>query len=223
LLLLGAVAASSRADWFNRLLVFVWGFASLRSARHVPLFALVAAPVLAQAVAERWRRASESGGPRSTIAVLRSFCNQYGQAPRASVWAFVAVVAVFVTVPAITFPDARFPVVAVERNLACLADGSAPHILTSDQWADYVIYRLYPRQRVFFDGRSDFFGDRIGGEYRTLLAAEQGWRELLDRRRFQLALLPHDWPLSTMLDSEPGWRRIYADRVAVLYERKEAM
>ena len=47
-----------------------------------------------------------------------------------------------------------------------------PRILTSDQWADYLIFRLYPQQRVFFDGRSDFFGAAIGSDYRKLLAGE---------------------------------------------------
>jgi hypothetical protein len=97
-----------------------------------------------------------------------------------------------------------------------------PRILTSDQWADYVIYRLYPRQRVFFDGRSDFFGPAIGSDYRKLMSGEGPWRQLLDRYRFDVALLPRDWSLSTALDREPGWRKVYEDSVAVLYARDRA-
>jgi hypothetical protein len=95
-----------------------------------------------------------------------------------------------------------------------------PRVLTSDQWADYLIFRLYPRNRVFFDGRSDFYGEALGADYRKLLGAEDGWRQLLDRYAFSRALLPHDWPLSTMLDGEPGWRRVYGDSTAVLYARR---
>jgi hypothetical protein len=94
-----------------------------------------------------------------------------------------------------------------------------PRILTSDQWGDYLIYRLYPRQRVFFDGRSDFFGPAIGRDYQQLLAGGSPWRELLERYHFDLALLPRDWALSTMLDLVPGWRKVYEDPVAVLYAR----
>ena len=61
-----------------------------------------------------------------------------------------------------------------------------PRVLTSDQWADYLIYRLYPEQRVFFDGRSDFFGAALGSDYRKLQACERPWRELLERYRFQI-------------------------------------
>jgi hypothetical protein len=109
---------------------------------------------------------------------------------------------------------------AVQRNVARLAPpGEMPRILTSDQWADYLIFRLYPRQRVFYDGRSDFFGPALGSDYRTLMAADRSWRELVERYQFQLALLPHDWPLSTALEREAGWRRVYEDRVGVLLAR----
>jgi hypothetical protein len=125
-----------------------------------------------------------------------------------------------VAAPGAGFPDTVFPVRAVERNIRQLTPPAAmPRILTSDQWADYLIYRLYPRQRVFFDGRSDFFGPAIGSDYRQLLAGQSSWRELLDRYQFDLALLPRDWPLSASLDREPGWRLAYRDSVAVLYAR----
>ena len=124
-------------------------------------------------------------------------------------------------VPVVGFPDSVFPVQAVQRNLAELAPAaSMPRILTSDQWADYLIFRLYPRQRVFFDGRSDFFGPELLSDYRKLQGGETRWRELMDRYQFQMALLPRDWALSTALDREPGWRRVYQDSVAVLYTRR---
>jgi len=44
---------------------------------------------------------------------------------------------------------------------------------------------------------------------------------LLERYHFDLALLPREWPLSTVLDREPGWRLIYQDPLAVLVERTE--
>ncbi len=220
LLLLAAVAVASRADRFEGALVLLWAFASLRSARHVPLFALVAAPVVAEFCAGVWKRAAERMGDRSSVALLRDFALDLGRRPRPSAWLAISAVLMMNLLPSVGFPDSRFPVNAVERNLARLSpSGAPPRVLTSDQWADYLIFRLYPKQRVFFDGRSDFFGQQVGGDYRKLMAGERDWRQLLDRYGFETALLPHDWPLSTLLDREPGWRRIYEDRVAVLFER----
>jgi len=208
LLLLAAVAAAPRGDRFEALLVLVWGFAALRSARHVTMFAIAAAPVVASEASALW-----------TKGVFHDLGRELGAAPRVSLWLPAAAAIALAVAPAAGFPEQHFPVAAVERNRARIApDGGAPRLLTSDQWADYVIFRLYPRQKVFFDGRSDFFGPALGGEYRQLLAADRGWRQVLGRYRFELALLPHDWPLATALEREPGWRKRYEDAVAVLYE-----
>ena len=197
----------------------VWGFMALRSARHVPFFAIVAAPVVASGIAAVL---GAGRGMReraySNTYLLGDWRRNSGAPARMSVWLPVVAAVAVLAAPAVGFPDSIFPVAAVERNLGQLTPRAAmPRVLTSDQWADYLIFRLYPQQRVFFDGRSDFFGAAIGSDYRKLLAGEKPWRELLERYQFDLALLPHDWALSTSLDREPGWHRVYEDAVAVLY------
>jgi hypothetical protein len=219
-LLLAAVAMASRADRFAGLLTLVWGFMALRSARHVPFFAIVAAPVVASGLARYWAAAAARGSGHGPVRVFWDLALEFGRQARVSLWLPAAAAAVIMAAPAVGFPDTLFPVLAVERNLGQLTPRAAmPRVLTSDQWADYLIFRLYPDQRVFFDGRSDFYGAALGADYRTLLAAEKPWRELLERYRFDLALLPHDWALGTSLDREPGWHRVYEDAVAVLYAR----
>jgi hypothetical protein len=220
LLLLGATAVAPRGDRFEALLVMVWGFMALRSARHVPFFAIAATPVMASGAAAYWADLASRAGRRNPIAIFWELAREFVQRPRASIWLLVSAVLGILLVPATSFPETVFPVRAVERNLRSLAPPDAkPHILTSDQWADYLIFRLYPQQRVFFDGRSDFFGAAIGSDYRKLLAGEKSWREVMDRYRFDLALLPHDWTLNMALEREPGWRRVYGDPLAVLYAR----
>ena len=224
LLLLAAVALAPQADRFEALLVMVWGFLALRSARHVPFFAIVAAPVVATAAAAYWARLAAGSSGRAGLRIFWDLAQEFGRRPRVSLWLpLTAAAAVMLAAPGAGFPDTVFPVRAVEGNLARLTPPSAmPRVLTSDQWGDYLIYRLYPRQRVFFDGRSDFYGPAIGADYQKLLAGESPWRELLDRYHFELALLPHDWALSTALELVPGWRKVYQDPVAVLYARDAA-
>jgi hypothetical protein len=220
-LLLAAVALVPQADPFEALLVLFWGFLALRSARHVPFFAIAAAPVLASGAAAYWERLASRAGNRSALRICWEVAREYGRSPRVSLWLPLSAAVVMLAVPGTGFPETVFPVRAVEQNLRQLAPRAAmPRVLTSDQWADYLIYRLYPEQRVFFDGRSDFFGPAIGGDYCKLMASENSWRELLERYQFDLALLPHAWALSSALESEPQWRRVYQDSVAVLYARQ---
>lgn len=224
LMLLGAVAVAARASRFDAALVLIWGFAALRSARHVPFFAIAAAPVLSGWCAQRWRDFSTAANRRAPARIFWELGCDLGRVRFAGAWLpAAAVLVMLLPISAPGFPDSRFPVRAVSRNEPILAPaGPMPRVLTSDQWADYLIFKLYPRQRVFFDGRSDFYGAALGGDYRQLLAAEGPWRVLLDRYAFDLALLPNDWPLSTFLSREPGWHEIYRDPVATLFAKDTA-
>src|SRR5450759_4718447 len=166
LLLLATVSLAPQAGRFEALLVLVWGFLALRSARHVPFFAIAAAPVLASGAAAYWARLAARAGPRAPLRIFWDLAQQYGR-PRASLWLPLSAAVVVAAVPGVGFPDKIFPVRAVERSMLLLAPPAAmPRVLTSDQWADYLIYRLYPEQRVFFDGRSDFFRPATGADYR---------------------------------------------------------
>jgi len=207
----------------------VWAFAAMRSARHVPLFVVIAAPVIASECAFWWAAKSRAARPRAAARVLWELSQDFGRSRRITLWApMFCGLAIWMTLAPARLPDfpaERFPVAAVTRNLdRLLGDGAMPggipRILTSDQWGDYLIFHLYPRQRVFFDGRSDFYGPTIGRDYAVLLSAGRDWRRVLDQYGFQLALLPLDWPLGAVLEGDPDWRLVYRDAVSVLLVRK---
>ena len=112
------------------------------------------------------------------------------------------------------FPSEAFPVAMVHQNAELLQSG---RLLTPDQWGDYLIYCYYPRQRVFVDGRSDFYGESLGREYLHLLQGAYDWRAILKRYGFDRALLPVDWPLTTILKLDPSWRVMKDDGKAILF------
>jgi hypothetical protein len=68
---------------------------------------------------------------------------------------------------------------------------------------------------VFFDGRSDFYGDDLVKSYVRMMRMKPGWRKEFDGWRFTHALLAADHPLAAMLEAQ-GWREIYRDKTAVL-------
>ena len=217
-----AMRPAMRGEWFEPLLVWALGLAALRSARHVPFFAVAAALVVATECALLWSAASARKPPRSCVRVLWEMGLQFGRRKALTAWCAPLAAALFVfTSPRVSdFPAKRFPVRAVAAMHTVLAPaGSQPRILTSDQWGDYVIFHLYPRQRVFFDGRSDFYGEKLGADYQALLDASGRAREVLDRQRFDLALLPHEWALGRVIEGDRGWKCIYRDEVAALYAR----
>jgi hypothetical protein len=228
-LLLGGVALASRAlarrNWFSGGLVLLWGLAALRSVRHVPLYSVAAAPVVASEFSAWWESIAARSGPRSLARVLWVSGQELGCSRRLGWWApALAGLAVWLAAPSppvSDFPGAGFPVAAVAHTLDRLAPaGRMPRILTSDQWGDYLIFHLYPRQRVFFDGRSDFYGPVLGADYKELMGAGHRWHEILAQYGFEIALLPDDWPLGSVLEQDPEWTLVYRDKVALVLVRE---
>lgn len=72
--------------------------------------------------------------------------------------------------------------------------------------------------RPFIDGRSDMYGDAFTTDYFEIARGDIArWRGADARWQFAWTILPPDNALAAKLDSEPGWRRIHADKWAVIH------
>ena len=194
---------------------------SLGSVRHAPLFAAVAAPILAGELSARWREWVADSKRASFTGIV----HQLGEdlVPgfrRTSLWpAVVVLVIVCMNAPIQwprDFPSESFPVAMTSSHLDLLASG---RVLTTDQWGDYLIFRNYPRQRVFVDGRSDFYGPGVGGEYLRLMHGAWDWEKIAGKYHFDVMLLPVDWPLVEEAKRNREWRIVADDGHSVLFER----
>lgn len=95
-------------------------------------------------------------------------------------------------------------------------------LLTTDQWGDYLIFHYAPKLKVFIDGRSDFYGSEFGNDYFRLMQGAWDWNLILRKHRFQVALLPLEWPLGSLLKQDPEWQLTADDGKALLFVRKAA-
>jgi hypothetical protein len=226
LLLVGVAAAGlllSRRQFAEAFWVLFWAHMSLSGARHIPVFVIVAVPVMAVELNRFWDFWTRDADRKSIAGILRAVSRDI-----ASGYGRLTVVPLLVVVllPILDrssrwptdFPPDRLPVKAVNRYQDLLRTS---RVLTGDQWADYLIYRSYPQQKVYVDGRSDFYGPEVGQEYLNLLSGRWDWRKVMDRRGFDVALVPPDWPLATLLKDSPEWRLVQDDGVSILFIRKE--
>ena len=199
---------------------------ALRSARGLPVAALLLLPLANGAIAETLRNAQ---GLRSPLARWRDIyfaysgrlrgidagCRGFVLVPLIALLAIVALHA-----PAVAartgFPPDQFPVAAAEEV------GKLPataRLLAPDKYGGYLIYRFAGRRQVFMDGRSDFYGVDFMKSYIELVEVRPGWRGAVERFGFTHALLPVNYSLVSALEAE-GWTRLYADGTAVLLARK---
>src|SRR5207302_11079560 len=84
-------------------------------------------------------------------------------------------------------------------------------------YGGYLIYRFNGQRKVYFDGRSDFYGAAFMKQYLVLITAQPGWQEIVKSYRFTHALLPNDSALKAALE-QAGWTTLHKDNVATLLE-----
>ncbi len=174
---------------------------ALRSARALPLSALLLLPIANAAITRSEPRPSGSGlSPPSSNTPTTSAPST----PRFSGLALVPFVllAAFYLTPAGGFPADQFPVAAYPH----IPPGA--RLFAPDKFGGYLIYRSNGTLKVFFDGRSDLYGADFLKQYSRLVQVRPGWREYWESFHFTHALLPADAPLLPALE-QIGWRPIY--------------
>lgn len=116
------------------------------------------------------------------------------------------------------FHTAHTPVQAVEFLAENPVQGRIFH---HQRFGDYMIWRLWPQQKTFFDGRVHLFGQEIHYDYRMILSGES-WKPRLDKYEIDYIFLPHDpedVPLLQEVRKSTQWHVLYEDDQAVLFRR----
>ena len=114
------------------------------------------------------------------------------------------------------FDPRRMPVDAVDFLSTEQIRGP---FLSPDYWGGYLIYRLYPHQMVVLDDRHDLYGSEFLKSYLQTIHVENGWGVFLKQTQPRCLVLPSSSALANMIGGTQGWRSIYADSVATVFER----
>ncbi len=207
-----SVAASGRKPgWTQRMLLLGTALAGLQSVRHIPLFAVVAIPIVAEQVEVAWDSART--GVRRRRSVLAT------STPIAWLTAALGatIAMLFVSAAILNNDDAvaqTYPADAVDAILDSELAGARGY--NEYGWGGYLIWRGVP---VFIDGRADVYGDEFMYLY---FQAEEGgadWREPLDSFEVDYTLMAPDTPLGVILNEADEWTSVYRDDVAEIFVR----
>jgi hypothetical protein len=208
--------------WAELALVAGTLHAGLTAVRNMNLFALAVTPVLARALTEPLERLV----PRA-VARWRTIGDE--QEARAAWRVQVPVVAAVVI--GLTLAG-RLPWLRSLDGLQLTA-GAAEHIeahperfqraFNTDALGGSLIYRLWPRLRVFVDDRTPVYGeDFVMNDYFKVLYGREGWEAVLDRWAITSAIVSTATRPATMLRETAGWRVEYEDDRVVIFVRPDA-
>jgi hypothetical protein len=204
---------ASRRGWFRPLLLGIAAMVSFRALRDVWFVCMVAGFLLAEAARERRSEAatqSHGGQPAREVA-------GYGVATVAAlVLAFVLAMH-----HGLRFPDMarevsqEWPVGAADFVRDSHFKGP---IYNSFNWGGFLIYYL-PQQPVAIDPRTDLYGTDLFVRSLSTDSAVN-WKTDPDLARANVVIMERWRPLVAALATDPQFRTVYADTVAVVFVRQ---
>ncbi len=226
------------------LLLLVGFYAGLSSIRMMPLFVLVAAPLVAIRLGS-WRRGPDEGNDKKSLD-----WNQKNLRPAPSHPLLNAVIVLAVAIFAVAHTAQvirRQPQVDLQhfpvRAVAWLQAHPTPGpIFNHYDWGGYLIWKLYPATRVFIDGRADIYSEpqkadpradqpvqdqtlpvrNLLDQFADTYQFKGAWRQSLEGWGIRVVLVPSDSALAVGLGKAPGWTIAYEDSQAVILTRGEA-
>jgi hypothetical protein len=204
-------------DLTEVLFFFGLGLASLLSARHIPLFAVVGTPILTRYLAQievgrlRWDWTSLPRPRRPSRAMV------------ALNWALVVVFvlagALWVANVALENQDVEARTLPLEALAYMDQSGLAEkRMYNTYNWGGYLIWRGY---EVYIDGRADVYLDEFMDEYNLAYQLRGDWRRPLERFDVDYILIESGASFETLLDVSDEWTRAYRDDRAVIFVRSE--
>jgi hypothetical protein len=195
LLALGVLLHPRRLDPCDAIVLLGFLALALRMNRNVPLFGLVAAPVIAVLLSPS--AAAERRGPRPRLL-------------RAGVAALLLAVAAGIAWSGYPYapgnyrprglgPGPQVPVAAVEYVESGSIAGNA---FTTYGEGAYAVWKLWPRVRVSMDSRNSVYGEDLYRSYRAALRSDEGMTEYLHTWSPDLAVVSHRGPFRRGFDPE---------------------
>ena len=218
LLLMIAILAASRKrlDAVEILLVLLFTNMALYSARYIPLFALIVAPIIT--------RQTDHLPVLPDNAFTRFFrkraqnLSKIDSSTKGYLWPVAATLVVVIAVMSgkihHNFDNEKKPVAAVEFLKKEHITGN---MFDNDEFGDYIIYSTWPDYMVFFDGRSDMYGTAMMKEYFRITSFKPGWEQILDKYKINWIIYNTDSTFTQFLLQRADWHLIYADKVASIF------
>jgi hypothetical protein len=206
---------------------------SLVGQRHIPIFAILTAPILGQRLDDLCRAAAvlTRQSPLSGIQkrILESISRVECLNSNLSGHVYPIALGLFMifslqnggrafgkTILDYKFEGSRYPIHAVgfvEQN------SLSGNMYNSYVFGGYLIYRFFPdpRYRVFVDGRGIVGGEDYLTEYAKVSQLTPEWKKTLEKYQVNWIIEETNSPLSVSLSAQHEWKLVYSDNIASIF------
>lgn len=204
-----------------------WLLMGLYSARHIPLFGIVAAPLLAGGVDEILRIKKSQNKLLIWLGEINARVQKIDSQLKGVFWIVLSVV---IAVGGLglglsfdaegqgyAFDPEAFPVNAVDWIKENPQEGE---MFNEFLWGGYLQYRLWPEKQVFIDSKADFYGEDFIRQYLQVIHLEEDWETVLDQYQVDWAILPTNNKAAQAIEVDLEWDLVYEDTTALILRRE---
>lgn len=206
LVILVVLLRSARIRLEELLLLAILFYFAARHVRMEFLFGIVTAPILCRLLADAWEQYKPE---------------QDRIAPNAFLIAIAAIAVV------VAFPSSRALADQVEganpvKALAFIRQaGLSGRLLNDYAYGGYLIWAA-PERPVFIDGRADVYEPAgVLADYMRFMSLDADPRSVLAKYNIRYCLFSRDQPIAQVMPLIPGWKQVYSDAQAVVFERQD--
>lgn len=208
--------AVSRSPLKGRVLLplLFTAIAAFDAVRHIPIFILLAIPVIA-ATLDSYSTSAALATQPSSQRRGRIFFNPI-------TLVLLAFFALFRWISLAHNQPATEAALFPEKAVTFLqANPQSQRAFIFYDWGGYAIWKLHPEYLVFADGRADLYGDALLRDcIQTVIHLHLGWEKVLDNYSVQTILIPPNTALAQALLLNPKWTPRYRDPQAVVFVRR---
>ena len=189
---------------------------SFYSIRYIPLFSLIISPILSKKIGFLIQE--------SNTEISVKFLNKskkyadIDQICKGFLWPgmglLLSSLGIALGIVNFQFDEKIKPIKAVEFIKTEHIKGN---MFNNDEFGDIIIYSAFPQYKVFFDGRSDMYGNEKIKEYKKVLEFKPGWEDIIKKYKIQWIFFDNDSPLSRYLLERSDWKLIFSDKVANIF------
>ena len=185
------------------------------SSRHMPFAILTVIPftgiAFVKGAAATWSESAVGMMCKKHITSGR----QLGNTEYLLNWVFtlVAAIGLLLSYPIVEqmIQKNRDKIIPVKATEFIVETGLSGRMFNTYHFGGYLIYRLYPDQRVFIDGRADMYGDGFIQEYRKIANGESGWEKVFDKYAIDYVICMRDAPIGQLLMVRGDFKLVYDD------------
>jgi hypothetical protein len=191
------------------LLLIVGAFAALSAIRMIPLFVLIAVPIITKSLQQN--SVSRLRVPPRTRHFSIPFFN-------AGILLFMAAfVGIHLKHVIRHQPQSEAEYLPTAAVVFLETHPASGPIFNHYDWGGYVIWRLYPQTKVFIDGRADLYGEPLLQQFAETYQLKHDWKGTLAEWGIATIIVPPDSALATGLRSASGWTVSYEDSQAIIF------